>query len=102
MQYEPACSVFLERLCSLAHKCLNCGRRRTARLPKLAVLEECQAARQLPNVPGVQLAGLIFATAHGLIAIEASGKMLPEKKLTGVGSGLELMVRLLSPGDQYR
>ena len=63
----------------------------------LAIVEECQAARELPATPKTSLAGLLFAAMHGLIALEASGRMHPEKGLTGVGPSLELLVRLLSP-----
>ena len=61
------------------------------------IVQECQAARSLPDVPTTTLAGLLFATMHGLIALEASGRMHPEKGLSGVQSGLETLVRLLSP-----
>jgi len=51
----------------------------------------------LPDVPKTTLAGLLFATMHGLIALEASGRMHAEKGLSGVQSGLETLVHLLSP-----
>ena len=63
----------------------------------VTIVQECQAAKLLPDAPNTTLAGLLFATMHGLIALEASGRMHPEKGLTGVGSGLELLVHLLSP-----
>ena len=63
----------------------------------LAIVEACQAARELPATPKTSLASLLFATMHGLIALEASGRMHPEKGLTGVGRSLELLVHLLSP-----
>ena len=37
-----------------------------------------------------------FATAHGLIAIEANGGLHPEKGLAGAAPGLEFLVQLLS------
>lgn len=63
----------------------------------IVIVQECQAARALPDVPDTTLAGLLFATMHGLIALEASGRMHPEKGLTGVESGLETLVHLLAP-----
>ena len=63
----------------------------------LAIVEECQAAQELPATPKTSLAGLLFAAMHGLIALEASGRMHAEKGLTGVGRSLELLVQLLSP-----
>ena len=63
----------------------------------LTIVEECQAAQELPATPKTSLAGLLFATMHGLIGLEASGRMHSKKGLTGVGSSLELLVRLLSP-----
>ena len=63
----------------------------------IGIVEEGQAAQALPDVPKTTLAGLLFATMHGLIALKASGRMHPEKGLTGVQSSLELMIGLLSP-----
>ena len=63
----------------------------------LAIVEECKAAQELPPTPKTNLAGLLFATMHGLIALEASGSMHAEKGLTRVSHSLELLVQLLSP-----
>ncbi len=63
----------------------------------VGIVEECQLAQALPDVPDTTLAGLLFATMHGLIALKASGRMHPEKGLTGVRSSLELLIDLLSP-----
>jgi len=63
----------------------------------ITIVQECQAAKILPDVPNTTLAGLLFATMHGLIALEASGRMHPEKGLSGVESGLKTLVHLLDP-----
>ena len=63
----------------------------------MTIVEECQTARLLPDVPETTLAGLLFATMHGLIALEASGRMHPEKGLSGVETGLATLVQLLGP-----
>ena len=65
----------------------------------LLIVQECQAAKTLPNVPNATLAGLLFATTHGLIALEASGRMHPEKGLSGVQTSLKTLVELLVPGQ---
>lgn len=63
----------------------------------IAIVQECQAAKALPDIPNTTLAGLLFATMNGLIAMEASGRMPPEKGLTSVESGLKTLVHLLAP-----
>ncbi len=63
----------------------------------IVIVQECQAAQLLPDTQNTTLAGLLFATMHGLIALEASGRMHPEKGLSGVQIGLETMVKLLLP-----
>ncbi len=64
----------------------------------LLMVQECQAASVLPDVPNTTLAGLLFATMHGLIALEASGRMHPEKGLTSVQGSLKTLMDLLAPG----
>ena len=61
------------------------------------IVTECQDAQVLPDAQNIALAGLMFATMHGLIALKASGRMHAEKGLTGVGSSLQLLVDLMSP-----
>src|SRR5262249_54200818 len=46
-----------------------------------AIVQECQATEELPSVPHVTLTGLMIATLHGLISLQASGRMKPEKGL---------------------
>ena len=62
----------------------------------IIIVQQCQASQVLPDVQDTTLAGLLFATMHGLIGLEASGRMHPEKGLTGVESSLKLMIRLFS------
>ena len=62
----------------------------------ILIVKECQTARALPDAPKTTIAGLLFATMHGLIALEANGRMHPEKGLNGVESGLETLIQLLS------
>ena len=63
----------------------------------VAIVQECQAAKTLPSTTHTTLAGMLFATMHGLIALKASGRMHAEKGLTGVSKTLELLIGLLSP-----
>ena len=63
----------------------------------IAIVKECQAARTLPEVPEETIAGLLFASMHGLIALEANGRMHPQKGLHGVENGLETLIQLLAP-----
>ena len=63
----------------------------------MVIVQECQAAQSLPDIPSTILAGLLFASMHGLIALQESGRMHPEKGLSGVQSSLKTLVRLLSP-----
>ena len=44
------------------------------------MVQECQAAKAFPDVAKTTLAGLLFATTHGLTALEASGRMHSEKR----------------------
>lgn len=63
----------------------------------IAIVQECQSAQELPDIPDTNLAGLLFASMHGLIALEASGRMRPEKGLTSVRHSMDLLIQLLSP-----
>jgi AcrR family transcriptional regulator len=56
-----------------------------------AIVRECQAAGELPLVGHATLAGLLFATVHGLVCLEASGRWIPEKGPTNVDVILSLI-----------
>lgn len=47
----------------------------------IVIVEDCQAARSLPDKPSTTLAGLLFATMHGLIALQESELMKPKESL---------------------
>ena len=63
-----------------------------------AIVGECQASGDLPEASNVALTGLLCASAHGLIDIEAGGRMRQEKGLTGVAEGMDLLIGLISHG----
>ena len=62
-----------------------------------AIVRECQEAEDLPNVPSAELTGLIYASVHGLLDLEAGGRLRAEKGLANVHQGVELLVTLLAP-----
>ena len=61
-----------------------------------AIVGECQSSGDLPETSNVALTGLLYASAHGLIDIEAGGRMRSEKGLAGVAEGMDLLIDLLS------
>jgi AcrR family transcriptional regulator len=61
-----------------------------------AIVQECQAKQELPDVSNTALSGLLYATMHGLIDLEASGRMRPARGLSSVGQSIDLMIQLLS------
>ena len=63
-----------------------------------AIVEECQSSKDLPDIPNATLTGLLHASVHGLIDIEAGGRMRREKGLAGTSEGMNLLIDLLSRG----
>ena len=61
-----------------------------------ALIAECQAAEQLPQAPAMQLAGLIYASVHGLIDLEAGGRLKSEKGFQAVSESVDLLLSVLS------
>jgi AcrR family transcriptional regulator len=61
------------------------------------LVEACQQAGKLPAAPSATLASLLFATMHGLISIEATAGLHPEKGLSDIKSSVELLLELLAP-----
>ncbi|MEV6350908.1 TetR/AcrR family transcriptional regulator [Actinoplanes sp. NPDC051851] len=64
------------------------------------IVEDSQAAGTLPDTPSDNLAILIFATAHGLIDADASGRLRPRTGWAQAGTGLQILIRLLSNSHQ--
>ena len=64
-----------------------------------ALVEELQAARMLPAAPPNHLAMVLFATVHGLIDADASGRLRPKTGWEEPTAGVELIIRLLSTSD---
>jgi AcrR family transcriptional regulator len=61
-----------------------------------AIVLECQQAGELPQMPVISLAGLIYASVHGLIDLQAGGRMRSEKGFKGVSEGVDLLIQVLS------
>ena len=62
-----------------------------------ALVTECQQAGHLPQAPtAVQFAGLIYASVHGLIDLQAGGRMKSEKGFAGVTEAVDLLLSLFS------
>ncbi|GAA5043127.1 TetR/AcrR family transcriptional regulator [Nocardia callitridis] len=59
------------------------------------IVEDCQAADELPASPSGTLAIVIFATLHGLIDADASGRLRSESGWADIGSGMRLLIGLL-------
>ena len=60
------------------------------------LVSQCQESGSLPLVPTPTLAGLIYASVHGLIDLQASGRMKSEKGLNNVNDGIALLLKVLS------
>ncbi len=61
-----------------------------------SIVEECQSAGALPATPTAELTGLIFAAVHGLIDLQAGGRLRKEKGLTSVGGGMDLLLSIMT------
>ena len=59
------------------------------------LVEDAQGAGSLPATSTRELAGLIYATAHGLIDLEAGGRMREQKGLTAAEQSVALLLSLL-------
>ena len=60
------------------------------------IVQEAQSSKDLPDVPNAALTGLLFASVHGLIDLEAGGLMRKEKGLSSATRTMALLIDLLS------
>ncbi len=65
-----------------------------------SLVGECQKAHVLPGVPTPALAGLLYASVHGLVDLQASGRMKSEKGFMGVSDGVALLLKVLATGNK--
>lgn len=56
---------------------------------------DAQNAETLPPIPVRELAGLIYATAHGLIDLQGGGRICEQKGLAAAAQGVALLLLLL-------
>ena len=61
-----------------------------------SLVADCQQAGELPTVPAAQLAGLIYASVHGLVDLQAGGRMKSGKGFEGVTQSVDLLLSILS------
>ncbi len=59
------------------------------------LVEDAQSTGALPPTPTRELAGLIYATAHGLVDLQAGGRMREQKGLSAAEQGVALLLLLL-------
>ena len=60
------------------------------------LVAECQKAGVLPRVPTPALAGLLYASVHGLVDLQASGRLKTEKGFMSVSDGIALLLKVLA------
>ena len=60
------------------------------------IVQETQSSKDLPDVPNAALTGLLFASVHGLIDLEAGGLMRKEKGLSSATGTMALLIDLIS------
>lgn len=61
-----------------------------------SLVDDLQKTGTLPARPAASIAGLLYATVHGLISLEASGRMREQKGLSGVNQAMSLLLSLIS------
>lgn len=64
------------------------------------LIGEAQASHDLPAIPVPKLTGLIFAQLHGLLDLQAGGRMKAEKGFSNVREGVSLLLNLVRPEAQ--
>nr|WP_260175996.1 TetR/AcrR family transcriptional regulator [Acetobacter oeni] len=60
-----------------------------------SLVEDAQGTQALPAIATRELAGLIYATAHGLISLQAGGRMREKKGLSTAEQSMALLLTLL-------
>lgn len=63
------------------------------------IVRAAQDAGDLPSVPTPTLAGLIYATMHGLLDFKSGGRLRAEKGFSNVLDGVEMMLNLIRNRD---
>ncbi|AYJ48815.1 TetR/AcrR family transcriptional regulator [Rhodococcus sp. P1Y] len=63
------------------------------------IIDSCQTVGVLPAAPNEILAGIVFATMHGLIDAQSSGRLQAGHGVNDVRTTLQLFLRLLQPRE---
>lgn len=70
------------------------------------IVASAQASNELPALPTAKVAGLIYGTVHGLIDLQAGGRLRAEKGLATAAEGLETLLDIIAsptkPEDRQR
>jgi AcrR family transcriptional regulator len=62
------------------------------------LIKGAQASGDLPaTIPTATLTGLVFATVHGLLDLQAGGRMREEKGLSKAAAGVAVLLELIAP-----
>ena len=61
------------------------------------IVAGAQAAGELPKLATATLTGLIYATVHGLLDLQAGGRMRKEKGLSKAAEGVSVLLELIAP-----
>lgn len=65
-----------------------------------SIVQECQSSADFTQTSTVALTGLLYASVHGLIDLEACRRMRQEKGLNSVAESANLLINLLSQGSK--
>lgn len=60
------------------------------------IVANAQASNDLPALPTAKVAGLIYGTVHGLIDLQAGGRLRAEKGLSTASEGLETLLDIIA------
>lgn len=66
------------------------------------IIAEAQASKDLPSLPALKVAGLMYGAVHGLIDLQAGGRLRAEKGLSTAAEGVETLIELLSASSRRR
>lgn len=61
------------------------------------IIASAQASADLPAMSASRLTGLIYATVHGLIDLQAGGRLRAEKGLSKASDGVTCLLKIIAP-----
>lgn len=66
------------------------------------IIAGAQASNDLPGLPTPKVAGLIYGAVHGLIDLQAGGRLRAEKGLSTAAEGVEILLALIGTAAPLR